>query len=1084
MNFAELDFTEEFAAAFDALENTSRHIFVTGKAGTGKSTLLQYFRHRSEKNVAVLAPTGVAAVNVKGQTIHSFFQFRPDITPQAIADLHVRRKKRDLYRKLEALIIDEISMVRADLLDCVDAFLRLYGPDTDKPFGGVQMVFFGDLFQLPPVVSRGEEDIFKTVYPTPFFFSAKVLEDLDFDVLELSKIYRQTDEGFIHLLNAVRTDTLEHHHLSALNTRVNAVKVFAPGDFYISLTSTNVLAERINAERLKGLDGRPHVYHGAIAGEFERKSLPTADILELKPGAQIMLLNNDPEKRWVNGSLGAIKAIRQEPAGEDVIVVCLENGAEVDVKKHTWEISQYYFNEDAQALASKVIGHFTQYPLKLAWAVTIHKSQGQTFSKVIIDIGYGTFAHGQLYVALSRCTTLDGIVLKQPLALRHVLLDPRVVDFHKAKIQTKAVLSFFLFFIFSSFVHAEPPAQEVAKALAKAETQVEFAKTWEGRHADKPYIALLSEYETTINPDWSFEETYHARVKIQKEAAKELGEWPITYNKAREEIVDVQAFVETPEGKRFPASNIQDLQVYDQAPLYSDMRVKMVTIPQVNIGSTIDVTVKTKTSRKEIPGQFWDEVPLPVIPTKLTQHTYVFPQDKTIAFKAVNTDEKPQVEKKDGLVKYVFLYKETGYIEDEELMPPADEVRGRLFLSSIPDWKTVADWYRALITKNTVPDPQITVKALELTKDKPTQKEKARAILEFIQDNFRYVAMNFGDHTVEPHPTNEVFKDRYGDCKDLSLLARTMLQLAGISSRICLFAHEFSGDPQSGLPNPSVFEHVILEILMDDGHYFVDPQAKGFDFGQGPSAYDRAHLLVIEEQGYRFDNMPVSKEEDNAIVSTSDITVHPDGSATFDVRVRMSLEGSQSFRETWASTTDQNKDKFFEHLEASFTQGGTMIKREVKGLENRYGPVHFNLKYIAPNAYPVANDMILLKESDQSDVPDFAEQKRVYPIFVASNTLVKNTNTYHVPEGYQVNFVPQDYQLGVDFMDVSADYRKDGQTVVVNSLTRMKRARVAPQRYGEVKALRNELYKKNDQYIVLKAVSQVSPEAKDWIKKQ
>ncbi|MBI3314919.1 MAG: transglutaminase domain-containing protein, partial [Candidatus Omnitrophica bacterium] len=338
--------------------------------------------------------------------------------------------------------------------------------------------------------------------------------------------------------------------------------------------------------------------------------------------------------------------------------------------------------------------------------------------------------------------------------------------------------------------------------------------------------------------------------------------------------------------------------------------------------------------------------------------------------------------------------------------------------------------------------------------------------------------------TVEPHPTNEVFKDRYGDCRGLSLLAGSMLQLAGISSRICLFANEFGGDPQNGLPNPSVFEHVILEILMDGGHYFVDPQAKGFDFGQWPIAYDNAHLFVIEDQGYRFDNMPVSKEEDNAIVSASDITVNPDGSAVFDVRVRMSLEGSQAFRETWASTTDKNKDKFFERLEASFTQGGTMIKREVKGLENRYGPVNFSLKYIAPNAYPVANDMILLKEADQSDVSDFAGQKRVYPIFVASNTLVKNTNTYHVPEGYQVNFVPKDYQMGIDFMDVSADYRKDGQTVVVNTLTRMKRARVSPQRYGEVKAFRNELYKKNDQYIVLKAKSQVSPQAKDWVKKQ
>ncbi len=435
VNFAELDFSDEFSAAFEALENSAGHIFVTGKAGTGKSTLLQYFRHRTQKTIAVLAPTGVAAINIKGQTIHSFFQFKPDITPDAVIDLPVRRKKRDMYRTLDAIVIDEISMVRADLLDCVDTLLRIYGPKPDTPFGGVQMIFFGDLYQLPPVVSREEADIFKTVYPTPYFFSAKALANLELDIFELRKIYRQTDERFIHLLNAVRTDTLEVHHLSAFNTRVNAVTVFTPEDFYIALTSTNALAEKINSERLKSLKAPVRVYNGAVAGEFERKAMPTSESLELKVGAQVMLLNNDAEKRWVNGSLGVVVAIRQQPAGEDVILVRLENGTTVEVKNYSWEISQYYFNEEAQALASKVVGYFTQYPLKLAWAVTIHKSQGQTFSKVIIDIGWGTFAHGQMYVALSRCTTLEGIVLKQPLAQRHVLLDSRVVDFHKAKIK-------------------------------------------------------------------------------------------------------------------------------------------------------------------------------------------------------------------------------------------------------------------------------------------------------------------------------------------------------------------------------------------------------------------------------------------------------------------------------------------------------------------------------------------------------------------------------------------------------------------------------------------------------------------------
>lgn len=428
VNFSELDFNDQFVAAFNELENTSRHLFVTGKAGTGKSTLLQYFRHKTTKNIALLAPTGVAALNIKGQTIHSFFQFKPDITPEAVNDIIVRKTKRRMYEQLEAIIIDEISMVRADLLDCIDAFLRLFGPEYSKPFGGIQMIFLGDMYQLPPVVSREEESIFRTVYTSPYFFSAKVFSQIDLKILELKKIYRQKDENFIHLLNALRHNELQDHHLHAFNSRHQTRTLFNAQDFYITLTTTNAIAEKVNATQLKNLAGQEYLYHGIISGEFERKSLPTQEALCLKKGAQIMMLNNDSEKRWVNGSLGIIEDIRTS-AGDDIIFVKLENGQTVDVKKYTWEISQYYFDVDAESLASKVIGYFTQYPLKLAWAVTIHKSQGQTFERVVIDVGYGTFAHGQMYVALSRCTSLDGIILKKPIAKSHVLMDNRIHEF-------------------------------------------------------------------------------------------------------------------------------------------------------------------------------------------------------------------------------------------------------------------------------------------------------------------------------------------------------------------------------------------------------------------------------------------------------------------------------------------------------------------------------------------------------------------------------------------------------------------------------------------------------------------------------
>jgi hypothetical protein len=252
-------------------------------------------------------------------------------------------------------------MVRADLLDCVDAFLRIYGPQFEKPFGGVQVIFFGDLYQLPPVVVRGEEEIFKSHYSSPYFFSARAFKSLDLKIMQLKKIYRQKDEDFIHLLNAVRDDQLLGHHLAAFNTRYKPTHELPLDDFRISLTTTNALAEKVNTERLKSLPGYSTLYQGILSGEYDRKALPSPESLELKVGAQVMMLNNDQDKRWVNGSLGKVTAIKTDTKGDDIIMVELETGSTVDVKKYTWEIYQYYFDEGTESLASRVMGQL--YPL-------------------------------------------------------------------------------------------------------------------------------------------------------------------------------------------------------------------------------------------------------------------------------------------------------------------------------------------------------------------------------------------------------------------------------------------------------------------------------------------------------------------------------------------------------------------------------------------------------------------------------------------------------------------------------------------------------------------------------------------------
>ncbi|GHT07405.1 hypothetical protein AGMMS49532_00040 [Endomicrobiia bacterium] len=420
-----IEINDEFKQAYDLIDKSGNCVFITGSAGSGKTTFLRYYTMRASKKTVILAPTGVAALNCGGETVHSFFYFKPDITVSKIKKKKLSEKS--IYKKVETIIIDEASMLRCDILDCIDKFLRLNREKRQEPFGGVQMVFIGDLKQLPPVVKREEYHIFNSVYKSPYFLSAYSLNKCILHTVELKKIYRQRDSNFVALLNAVRDGTANDDEIAELNKKVSSQIFNRPMTVY--LTTTNKKAAFINHKYLSEIEYKQVVFTAETKNiEENSKVFPAEYELVIKKNAQVMMLNNDAKNRWVNGSIGIVENIKSGgDFGKLSICIRFPNGRVENVEPYKWELFKYGWNEEKKQIETYRAGFFKQYPLRLSWAITIHKSQGKTFDNVIIDMEYGTFAPGQLYVALSRCTSFDGITLSRPLTKRDILA-PAVGD--------------------------------------------------------------------------------------------------------------------------------------------------------------------------------------------------------------------------------------------------------------------------------------------------------------------------------------------------------------------------------------------------------------------------------------------------------------------------------------------------------------------------------------------------------------------------------------------------------------------------------------------------------------------------------
>ena len=609
----------------------------------------------------------------------------------------------------------------------------------------------------------------------------------------------------------------------------------------------------------------------------------------------------------------------------------------------------------------------------------------------------------------------------------------------------------------------------------------EDAEIFEQKYSDKDAIYLLDNLTLELKDDWSYTTRLHRRVKILKEEARGLGEIPFPYIKGSDSVKIIYAYTITPDGKKHRYSKIQDFQAYNDFPMYSDAMTKVITMPEVNVGSIMEFEVII-TSTSPIKGAFWDSFDFDFNwPAQEANTIIILPNKFDVAYKEFNLTQKPKITEAPRTITYSWNMQDVAPAEKSEEylpMPTPDSFSDAFEFSSIKGWADVSSWYYALVQKNLNVTDEITDAAQAACKGKAALKDKTRAILEYVQDNFRYVSMSFGKNSLEPHPTDEVWRNKYGDCKDLSLLCMAMLKAAGINSSAALFNNEYAmNDPKYDLPFPTLFDHVIL--LVEDkagGDFYIDPLLDGYDVGEFPQAYQGAYTFIIDGQGGRFGKFPVFDEKRDSTKTVQKVELYEDGSALFENEHLWELDSSIDMRDTIKAMDKATEADFYRGLDASIVLDGQMIERRVEGLDKKYGPVKAYVKYKRMDAYPLDGNMMILDIVGYNRDSNFTKNERKNPIFYAHNSLDEEITTYKIPKGFVVSHLPADISLKMGFFEMKRECRRSGDAITVTEITRHKRSQYPKEDYAKFKEFFDKLPGKSQQRIVLK-------KKKSWQKK-